>query len=119
MGVYEEAVIQLQKAIDLSGRGANGIASLGHAYGLAGRRGEALKILLELEERAKKSYVSSYQIALVYLGLHRNDEALKQLENAYQERSTLLTYLKMDPRFDPLRSDPRFEDLLRRIGLTH
>src|SRR5437016_4361871 len=119
MGVYEEAVTQLQKAIDLSGRGANGIASLGHAYGLAGRRGEALKILLELEERAKKSYVSSYQIALVYLGLHRNDEALKQLENAYQERSTLLTYLKMDPRFDPLRSDPRFEDLLRRIGLTH
>jgi len=119
MGVYEEAVTQLQKAIDLSGRGANGIASLGHAYGLAGRRGEALKILLELEERAKKSYVSSYQIALVYLGLHRNDEALKQLENAYQERSTLLTYLKMDPRVDPLRSDPRFEDLLRRIGLTH
>src|SRR5437773_834340 len=119
MGVYEEAVTQLQKAIDLSGRGANGIASLGHAYGLAGRRGEALKILLELEERAKKSYVSSYQIALVYLGLHRNDEALKQLENAYQEHSTLLTYLKMDPRVDPLRSDPRFEDLLRRIELTH
>jgi hypothetical protein len=44
---------------------------------------------------------------------------MKQLENAYQQRSTLLTYLKMDPRFDPLRSDPRFEDLLRRIGLTH
>jgi TolB-like protein/tetratricopeptide (TPR) repeat protein len=119
MGVYEEAVTQLQKAIELSGRGANGIASLGHAYGLAGRRGEALKILLELEERAKRSYVSSYQIALVYLGLHRNDEAMKQLENAYQERSTLLTYLRMDPRFDPLRSDPRFEDLLRRIGLAH
>jgi tetratricopeptide (TPR) repeat protein len=118
-GVYEEAVTQLQKAIDLSGRGANGLASLGHAYGLAGRRSEALKILLELEERAKRRYVSSYQIALVYLGLHRNDEAMKQLENAYQERSTLLVYLKMDPRFDPLRSDPRFEDLLRRIGLAH
>jgi TolB-like protein/Flp pilus assembly protein TadD len=119
MGEYEEAVTQLQKAIDIAGRGANGIASLGHAYGLAGRRDEALKMLLELEERAKRSYVSSYQIALVYLGLHRNDEAMKQLENAYQERSTLLTYLKMDPRFDPLRSDPRFEDLLRRIGLPH
>lgn len=119
MGAYEEAVTQLQKAIDLSRRGANGIASLGHAYGLAGRSGEALKILLELQERAKRSYVSSYQIALVYLGLRRNDEAMKQLENAYQERSTLLAYLKMDPRLDPLRSDPRFEDLLRRIGLAH
>jgi len=119
MGVYEEAVVQLQKAIDLSGRGANGIASLGHAYGLAGQRSEARKILLELEERAKRKYVSSYQIALVDLGLHRDDEAMKHLESAYQERSTLLPYLRMDPRFDPLRSDPRFEDLVRRIGLTH
>jgi TolB-like protein/Flp pilus assembly protein TadD len=117
LGVYDEAITQLQKAIDLSGRGANGIASLGHAYGLAGRRGEALKILLELKERAKRSYVSSYQIALIHLGLHQNDQAMEQLENAFKERSTLLVYLRMDPRFDPLRSDPRFEDLLRRMGL--
>jgi adenylate cyclase len=117
LGMYDEAVTQLQKAIDLSGRGANGIASLGHAYGLAGRRGEALKILLELQERAKRSYVSSYQIALIHLGLHQNDQAMEQLEKAFKERSTLLVYVGMDPRFDPLRSDPRFEDLLRRIGL--
>ena len=117
MGKYQEAVTQLQKAIDLAGRGANGIASLGHAYALAGRRGEALTILRELNERAKKKYVSSYQIALVYLGLHQNDQAMKQLENAYQERSTLLSYLKMDPRFDPLRSDPRFNALLRKMRL--
>jgi TolB-like protein/Flp pilus assembly protein TadD len=117
LGRYEDAVAQLQTAIDLSGRGANGIASLGHAYGLAGRRNDAQKILAELAERSRKRYVSSYQLALVNLGLQQTDEAMTQLENAYQERSTLLTYLKMDPRFDPLRSEPRFKDLLRRIGL--
>ncbi len=117
-GMYQEAVDQLQKGIAVSGgRGANSIASLGHAYGLAGQHGEAQKILAELEKRSKKTYVSSYQIALVYLGLRQNDKAMKQLENAYQEHSTLLTYLKMDPRFDPLRSDPRFRDLLHRVGL--
>lgn len=116
-GRYEDAVAQLQKAIDLSGRGVNGIASLGHAFGLAGRRNDAQKILAELQERSKTRYVSAYQLAVVYLGLQRTDEAMDQLENAYQERSTLLTYLKMDPRIDPLRSDPRFKDLLRRIGL--
>jgi len=117
-GMYQEAVDQLQKGIAVSGgRGANSIASLAHAYGLAGQHGEAQKILAELEKRSKKTYVSSYQIALVYLGLRQNDKAMKQLENAYQEHSTLLTYLKMDPRFDPLRSDPRFRDLLHRVGL--
>src|SRR5229473_1883295 len=117
-GMYQEAVDQLQKGIAVSGgRGANSIASLGHAYGLAGQHGEAQKILAELEKRSKKTYVSSYQIALVYLGERQNDKAMKQLENAYQEHSTLLTYLKMDPRFDPLRSDPRFQDLVHRIGL--
>jgi TolB-like protein/Tfp pilus assembly protein PilF len=117
-GMYQEAVDQLQKGIAVSGgRGANNIASLAHAYGLAGQHGEAQKILAELEKRSKKTYVSSYQIALIYLGLRQNDKAMKQLEIAYQEHSTLLTYLKMDPRFDPLRSDPRFQDLVHRIGL--
>ncbi|HYY72306.1 MAG TPA: tetratricopeptide repeat protein [Candidatus Bathyarchaeia archaeon] len=116
-GMYEEAITQFQKAIAVAGRGPNGLASIGHAYGLAGQRSEARKILVELEARSKKTYVSSYQIALVYLGLRQNDQAMKQLENAYREHSTLLTYLKMDPRFDPLRSDSRFRDLLGRIGL--
>ena len=118
-GMYQEAVDQLQKGIAVSGgRGVNSIASLAHAYGLAGQHGEAQKILAELEKRSKKTYVSSYQIALVYLGLGQNDKAMKHLDNAYQEHSTLLTYLKMDPRFDPLRSDPRFQDLVHRVGLS-
>jgi TolB-like protein/Flp pilus assembly protein TadD len=116
-GKYEEAIAQFQKTIESSGRGSNTIASLGHVFGLAGRTSEAQKILLELKERSKKRYVSSYQVALVELGLGHKDQALSELETAFQERSTLLTYLKMDPRFDPLHSDVRFQDLLRRVGL--
>jgi len=114
---YPEAVAQFQKGIELSGRGANGIASLAHAYGLAGQRAEAEKILVELTDRSKTVFVSSYQFAVIYLGLGQNERAIAALEEAYRERSTLLGYLKMDPRFDPIRSDPRFHSLLSRIHL--
>jgi len=114
---YPEAVAQFQKGIELSGRGANGIGSLAHAYGLAGQGAEAQKILSELRDRAKTKYVSSYQFAVIYLGLGQNERAIAALEEAYRERSTLLGYLKMDPRFDPIRSDPRFQDLMSRIHL--
>lgn len=97
--------------------GANGIASLAHAYGLAGQRAEAEKILVELTDRSKTVFVSSYQFAVIYLGLGQNERAIAALEDAYRERSTLLGYLKMDPRFDPIRSDPRFHSLLSRIHL--
>jgi len=117
MKKYPEAVAQLQKGIELSGRGSNGIASLAHAYCLAGQRAEAQKILAELSARAKTKYVSSYQFAVIYLGLGQNERAIAALEEAYNERSTLLGYVKMDPRIDPLRSDPRFQSLLSRIHL--
>ena len=114
---YPEALAQFQKGIELSGRGTNGIASLAHAHGLAGQRAEAQKILAELTARSKTKYVSSYQFAVVYLGLGQKERAIAALEEAYHERSTLLGYLKMDPRFDPLRSDPQFQSLLARIHL--
>ena len=116
---YPEALVQFQKGIELSGRGANGIASLAHAYGLAGQDTEVQKILVELKERAKTEYVSSYQFAVIYLGLGQNERAIAALEDAYRERSTLLGYLKMDPRFAPVRSDPRFQNLLSRINLPN
>ena len=114
---YPEALAQFQKGIELSGRDSNGIASLAHAYGIAGKRVEAEKILAELSARAKTEYVSSYQFAVIYLGLGQNERAIAALEGAYSERSTLLGYLKMDPRFDPLHSDTRFQSLLSRVHL--
>src|SRR5271165_3822014 len=116
---YPEAIAKFQKGLELSGRDANGIASLAHAYGLAGQDSEAQKILAELKDRSKTRYVSSYQFALIYLGRGQNEQAMLALQDAYRERSTLLGYLKMDPRFDPLRSDPRFRELLSLVHLPN
>jgi len=82
-----------------------------------GERSQALRILDELKGASKQKYVSAYSFAVIYLGLGEKDQAFAWLEKAYEERSFLLPYLKVDPIWDPLRSDPRFADLLRRMGL--
>ena len=91
-------------------------SSLGHAYAVAGRTAEARKVLADLRKAAAKSYVPSYWFALVHAGLGERDEALRHLERAYQERSTVLAYLLIDPRLAPLRDDPRFLTLAQRLG---
>ena len=73
-------------------------------------------MLDQLEELSKSRYVSPYDRATVYAGLGEKDQAIAWLEKAYQERSDGLVFLKVEPKFDGLRSDPRFADLLRRVG---
>jgi TolB-like protein/Flp pilus assembly protein TadD len=116
MGTLEEAIAELEQAVSLS-RSPVSLAGLGHAYGLAGRREEAQRIALELEDESKRRYVPPYQIAAVYAGLGDRDEAFACLERAYDERDVWLTSIVREPMFDPLRSDPRFRDLLRRMNL--
>lgn len=116
-GRYAEAIAKIKKAIALSAGNTRDIATLGHAYAVAGKRSEALKVLAELQERAKHKYVSPYFIALVYVGLGDKDQALAWLEKAYQERHPYLILIKVEPVFDVLRSEPGFQDLVRRIGL--
>ncbi len=116
-GMMSNSITEFETAAVLSGRSANAIASLGHAYAIAGRRHEADTVLTELENRAKQTNISSYQRALVFVGLGDKDRAFEELEKALRERSTLLGYLRMDPRLDPLRTDPRFQDLLRQVGV--
>lgn len=116
MGDMDGALASFQKAAELTKRGTNVLASLGRAYAASGQQDEARKILQELTARAKQRYVPSYQIALVHAGLGDKEKAFKSLEAAFEERSTLLTYLKMDPRFDSLRSDVRFQSMLRRLN---
>jgi len=115
---FEEAIAELNKAGALSGGSPLMKAALGYAYAVSGRRGEAMKILTELQKRAERSYVSASEIAAIYAGLGDWDRAMAWLEKAADERAFHLVYLKVRPEFAPLRSDPRFADLLRRVGLA-
>jgi len=113
----EEALAQLKRAVEVSKGETFFVAALGHAYAVAGNRREAEKILQTLADRANKSYVSPFDLALIHAALGETDQAFALLDKAVSERSTFLVYSKWEPRLDPLRSDPRFQQLLRRIGL--
>src|SRR6266481_454325 len=113
-----EAIPEYQKAVEMSDGDQDATAALGHAYAVTGKRAEAEKILHELEKKSKISYVSPYMIATIYAGLGNKDKAFEYLEKAYQERCWDIAWcLKADPRTDNLRSDPRFQSLLQRVGL--
>ncbi len=113
-----EAIPEYQKAVEMSDGDQDATAALGHAYAVTGKRAEAEKILHELEKKSKISYVSPYMIATIYAGLGNKDKAFEYLEKAYQERCWDIAWcLKADPRIDNLRSDPRFQSLLQRVGL--
>jgi TolB-like protein/DNA-binding winged helix-turn-helix (wHTH) protein/Tfp pilus assembly protein PilF len=114
---FDEAIAAAQKAVDLSERTPGALGILGLAYGLAGRKAEATRILDELLKLNESRYVTPAAMVNVYIGLGDNDKAFEWLEKAYQERSNYVAYLKVFPILDPLRSDPRFKDLLSRVGL--
>ena len=114
-GMGPEALASLEQATQLT-KSLNVLASLAHAEAVFGQAAGARKILAQLEETSRKSYVPSYYFALIYSGLGEKDRAFEWLERAYQERSTVLAYLRLDPRLEPLRSDPRYADLVRRLG---
>jgi TolB-like protein/Tfp pilus assembly protein PilF len=112
-----EAVASFRRALELSPGNPNYLAALGHAHAVAGRREEARATLAELERPSKDRPVSPFFIALVYAGLGERDAAFAALEGAFTERSGSIRYLKIEPRLDSLRSDPRYADLMRRVGL--
>jgi TolB-like protein/Tfp pilus assembly protein PilF len=121
-GVYDQAIASFNKAVELSTKNAPFLtsfclAALGHAYAVAGRRRDADTVLQDLQERAKQSYVSPFDIALIYTAMGQKDTALTWMAKAVSERSTWLVYSKWEPRLDPLRSDSRFQELLRHLGL--
>jgi tetratricopeptide (TPR) repeat protein len=116
-GKLLEAISEYQKAVELSDGSLNATAALAHAFAVIGRRAEAEKILRDVKQKSKSGYVSPYMIATIYAGLGEKDRALELLEQAYQERSLdLASHLKADLRFDNLRSEPRFQALVRRVG---
>ena len=118
-GMFKEAIEQSEQAVRLAKESTVSLATLGQAYASAGMEAEARKVLDRLIERSRKQYVPSYWIALVHMSMGNKDEAFAWLERAYQERSSWLVWANVEPRFDPLRSDPRFTSILTRMRLLN
>jgi tetratricopeptide (TPR) repeat protein len=115
LGRMDEAVREFERAMAIDGRGSNGLASLAHVYAAVGRKAEATTILNEILKKTQTGRTVSYQIATVYAGLGQKSEAFRWLDQAFDERSPLLSYVKMDPRLDGLRDDSRYPGLIKRM----
>ena len=117
IGSYELAIVEGEKGVKLSGGSPLMAAALAHTFGIAGRTTDARQVLDDLTKQSMQKYVAAYFFAGIHVGLGENDRAIEYLEKSYQEHSHWLIYLHMDPSMDGLRDDPRFQDLLRRVGL--
>ena len=121
IGKHEEAIVELEKAVALAESVPESVqyykGSLGYAYAKSGRRDEAKSMIYQLGEQINQKYVSPYLIASIYSALNEKDLAFPWLEKSYESREGLIFLLKVDPIFDNIRSDPRFEVMLKKIGL--
>jgi TolB-like protein/DNA-binding winged helix-turn-helix (wHTH) protein/Tfp pilus assembly protein PilF len=113
-GMLEDSLAELKKAASVSPGDPWVRADLGYVYAKLGRKSDAEKVLKELRAESQNRYVSGFMVSRVCIGLGKNEEALQWLERAYQQKDYQLSWIGVDPVFDPLRSDPRFADLVRR-----
>jgi pentatricopeptide repeat protein len=112
-----EAIPELERTVSLTNRSPGAMGVLIRAYAKAGRCPDALRMLAELKKRRESGYVPAGAFVNAYIGLEDYDQTFVWLEKAYQEQSNILQFLKVHPFFDPIREDPRYRDLLRRVGL--
>jgi serine/threonine protein kinase/tetratricopeptide (TPR) repeat protein len=117
-GMFAEAIAELRQGLSGSGGAPRYVSALGHAYAISGQRRMAEQSLALLQEQAKQRYVAPSDMAEIHIGLGEKEQALKYLEMAYQDHSCWMIWLRVDPRFDAIRGDPRYLDLLRRMHLT-
>ena len=113
---FGDAITALRKAIGLSGPATTFISYLGYAHARLGKSREARQMIAQLERVSKRQYVSSYFIAIIYLGLGDLDRTFEWLEKAYEERSGFIAFINVEPMLDALRGDPRFKTLAEKIG---
>ena len=116
-GLWDEAIAAATRARDLSNGNAEAVASIGYAQAKAGRTAEAQTQLEELIKRSETRYVPSYALAALYNGLGENEKALDHLEKAFTDRDSLMVFLKVEPKWDNLRSEPRFVELMKKMNL--
>jgi tetratricopeptide (TPR) repeat protein len=117
-GLFDQAISELKTGMRLSSDSPFALGNLGHGYAMAGRLDEARAVLSQLNALSRQRYISPYDIAMVHVGLQENDEAFAWLQKAVEQRSLWLGYLNVEPQLDQLRSDQRFLELLRRVGLA-
>ncbi len=115
--MYSDAILEFQKVFDLSGGKPLGIALVGQAYAMSGKREPAQKAIAELLELSKQRYVSPAEIAGIYAALGDKDQAFSWMEKSIENHDLVPARMNVDVRFESLRSDPRFADLVRRVGL--
>jgi tetratricopeptide (TPR) repeat protein len=115
-GDLPSAIAEFERASRLEGGVPEALMDLGRAYAKAGRRREARAILARLDDRATTGHVAPFHRALVHMGLGDHDEAFRCLNDAVAHRSFYLSWLKVEPMLDPLRTDPRYPTLLKRVG---
>jgi tetratricopeptide (TPR) repeat protein len=117
MGRFEEAAAAYEKSAAMS-PDLTALALEAHLFAVSGRKDEAKRLLAKLEVEGKGRYLPRYSVAAVYAGLGEHDAAFENLERAYEMRDRGMVWIKVSPRLDPLRPDPRFSDLLRRMKLA-
>jgi tetratricopeptide (TPR) repeat protein len=116
--MYNEGIAECEKELVVAPSNPYALSGLGYAYAVAGRRAEAQKVLDQLNGMAKRKYVPAKLMAIMFVGLGEKDKAFEWLEKSYKERSiAIFSDITLGPLYDPLRSDPRFADLLRRMNL--
>jgi len=115
-GRFEKAIEEMQRAVDLSGRSTETLTGLGRVYASAGRKEDVLKVIDELRAGLPERYVSSYNMAKLYASCGDKKNAFKSLGEAYDVHHPDLIELRVEPAFDSLRPESRFQDLLRRVG---
>ncbi|HEX9426040.1 MAG TPA: tetratricopeptide repeat protein [Pyrinomonadaceae bacterium] len=115
---FQEALTEYQRAREIAGETPQINAHIAYAMAVSGKTSDALWALAKLQDPAKRQYVPPFDIALVYIGLGKKDKAFEWLEKAYADHSTEMIYFKVDPVLSGLRTDPRYQDLLRRMRLS-
>jgi tetratricopeptide (TPR) repeat protein len=117
MGMFAEATAEFEEAVNLANRQGIYLAGLGHAYAVSGNRDEALNTIQELNQLSTQEFVPARGVAEIYMGLGDKEQAFVWLDKAFEQRNGWLLHVKENQRYDGLRSDPRYIDLVRRMNL--
>ncbi len=118
-GMYKESFLELERAREIDNDWTFLITEQATAYALMGRKPEAYRYLKELEQRSKKQFIDPGLFAMIYIALNEKDIAFEWLNRTVDEKSSWVIWLKLEPKFDPVRNEPRFAALLKKVGLSN